>query len=40
MTSILAAHEVTKTFGVTPALRGASIDIAPGEIVAVLGPSG
>jgi putative ABC transport system ATP-binding protein len=40
MTPILAAHGVTKSFGVTPALRGATIDIAPGEIVAVLGPSG
>ena len=40
MTPILAAHEVTKSFGATPALRGATIDIAPGEIVAVIGPSG
>jgi putative ABC transport system ATP-binding protein len=40
MTPILAAHEVTKSFGPTPALRGATIDIEPGEIVAVLGPSG
>jgi len=40
MTPILAAHEVTKSFGATPALRGATIDIAPGEIVAVVGPSG
>jgi putative ABC transport system ATP-binding protein len=40
MASILTAHEVTKSFGVTPALRGATLDIAPGEIVAVLGPSG
>jgi putative ABC transport system ATP-binding protein len=40
MTPILAAHEVTKSFGTTPALRGATIDIAPGEIVAVVGPSG
>jgi putative ABC transport system ATP-binding protein len=40
MTPILSAHEVTKSFGATPALRGATIEIAPGEIVAVLGPSG
>jgi putative ABC transport system ATP-binding protein len=40
MTPILAAHGVTKSFGATPALRGATIAIAPGEIVAVLGPSG
>jgi putative ABC transport system ATP-binding protein len=40
MTPILAAHEVTKSFGATRALRGATIAIAPGEIVAVVGPSG
>jgi putative ABC transport system ATP-binding protein len=40
MTPVLTAHEVTKSFGATPALRGATIEIAPGEIVAVLGPSG
>jgi putative ABC transport system ATP-binding protein len=40
MTPVLAAHGVTKSFGATPALRGATIEIAPGEIVAVLGPSG
>jgi putative ABC transport system ATP-binding protein len=40
MTPILAAREVSKSFGVTPALRGATIEIAPGEIVAILGPSG
>jgi putative ABC transport system ATP-binding protein len=40
MIPILAAREVTKSFGTTPALRGATIDIAPGEIVAVIGPSG
>jgi putative ABC transport system ATP-binding protein len=40
MTPILAAHAVTKSFGATPALRGATIEIAPGEIVAILGPSG
>jgi putative ABC transport system ATP-binding protein len=40
MTPILGAREVTKSFGATPALRGATIDIAPGEIVAVVGPSG
>ena len=40
MTPILAANEVTKSFGATPALRGATIEVAHGEIVAVLGPSG
>jgi sulfate transport system ATP-binding protein len=31
---------VVRTFGATPALHGASLDIAPGELVALLGPSG
>jgi len=31
---------VVKTFGETPALHGVSLDIAPGELIALLGPSG
>ncbi|MGH3152452.1 MAG: ATP-binding cassette domain-containing protein, partial [Streptosporangiaceae bacterium] len=31
---------MVKSFGQTPALRGATIAIRPGEIVAVMGPSG
>jgi len=31
---------VVKSFGQTPALRGASMSVASGEIVAVMGPSG
>jgi putative ABC transport system ATP-binding protein len=31
---------VVKSFGQTPALRGATIAAAPGEILAVMGPSG
>ena len=31
---------MVKSFGQTPALRGASIAVRPGEIVAVMGPSG
>jgi putative ABC transport system ATP-binding protein len=37
---ILRAEGVVKSFGATPALRGASIRVARGEIVAVMGPSG
>ncbi|GAA2596434.1 ABC transporter ATP-binding protein [Dactylosporangium fulvum] len=39
-TPLLSAENLTKTFGTTPALAGASMSIAPGEIVAVMGPSG
>jgi putative ABC transport system ATP-binding protein len=39
-TGILRADGVGKSFGPTVALREASIDVAPGEIVAVMGPSG
>ncbi|MEV4620412.1 ABC transporter ATP-binding protein [Asanoa sp. NPDC049573] len=38
--TILRARGVVKSYGPTPALRGVSIDIAEGEIVAVTGPSG
>ena len=38
--TIIEARAVVKSFGQTPALRGASIDVRPGEIVAVMGPSG
>ncbi len=37
---LLAAVDVVKSFGSTPALQGASLDLAAGEIVAVMGPSG
>jgi putative ABC transport system ATP-binding protein len=37
---LLEAREVTLSFGPTPALRGASMSVASGEIVAVMGPSG
>ncbi|HZQ75690.1 MAG TPA: ABC transporter ATP-binding protein [Acidimicrobiia bacterium] len=37
---LLAARDVAKSFGPTPALRGASLEVAEGEIVAVMGPSG
>ncbi|MFJ8820405.1 ABC transporter ATP-binding protein [Streptomyces sp. NPDC102467] len=38
--SLLAAHDLHKTYGPTPALDGASFTIHPGEVVAVMGPSG
>jgi putative ABC transport system ATP-binding protein len=37
---ILAARSVTKSFGATQALRGADIEVAHGEVLAVMGPSG
>jgi putative ABC transport system ATP-binding protein len=38
--TIIEARHVVKSFGQTPALRGATIAAGPGEIVAVMGPSG
>ena len=38
--TIIEARHVIKSFGQTPALRGATIAAGPGEIVAVMGPSG
>jgi putative ABC transport system ATP-binding protein len=40
MSSILTGENLHRSFGPTPALRGASIAIDEGEIVAVMGPSG
>jgi putative ABC transport system ATP-binding protein len=37
---ILVARDVHKSFGQTPALVGADLSVAAGEIVAVMGPSG
>lgn len=37
---LVEAVDVHRSFGSTPALRGASVSIAAGEIVAVMGPSG
>jgi putative ABC transport system ATP-binding protein len=37
---LIEACEVVKSFGPTPALRGASLSVSSGEIVAVMGPSG
>jgi putative ABC transport system ATP-binding protein len=38
--AIIEARGVVKSFGQTPALRGASLAVRQGEIVAVMGPSG
>lgn len=38
--SLIEARDVHKSFGTTPALRGASLSVAAGEIVAVMGASG
>ena len=40
MTALLRARDVTFSFGATPALRGATVAIESGEILAVMGPSG
>src|SRR5438552_11816765 len=37
---IIEARDLVKSFGETPALRGASLTVRRGEIVAVMGPSG
>jgi putative ABC transport system ATP-binding protein len=37
---ILQAKDVVKSFGETPALRGATMGVSRGEIIAVMGPSG
>ena len=38
--TLIEARDITKSFGQTPALRGASVAVAQGEILAVMGPSG
>lgn len=37
---ILQAYQLRKTFGETEAMRGISLDIQRGEVVAIMGPSG
>ncbi len=38
--SILFADKLTKSFGATVALQGATMSLEPSEILAVMGPSG
>jgi putative ABC transport system ATP-binding protein len=37
---ILKVEEAKKSFGITPALQGASLEVRRGEILAIMGPSG
>ncbi len=37
---LIEARNTALSFGETPALRGASVSVAPGEILAIMGPSG
>jgi putative ABC transport system ATP-binding protein len=37
---LVQARDITLSFGETPALRGADLRVAAGELVAVMGPSG
>lgn len=37
---LLVADDVSKSFGVTRALNGASLEVYPGEVLALTGPSG
>jgi putative ABC transport system ATP-binding protein len=38
--NILEARDLYRSFGATPALRGATVEVAAGELLAVMGPSG
>lgn len=38
--AVLSGHGLRKSFGATPALAGASVEVAAGEVLAVMGPSG
>lgn len=37
---MLEAKDIKKTFGLTPALQGADLQVKKGEILAIMGPSG
>ncbi|MQY13456.1 putative ABC transporter ATP-binding protein YknY [Streptomyces sp. RB5] len=38
--TLLSAHGLRKSYGMTPALDGAGLTVSAGEVVAVMGPSG
>ncbi|GAA2476848.1 ABC transporter ATP-binding protein [Winogradskya humida] len=38
--SLLSAEDVTLSFGSTPALRGADLEVGEGDVLAIMGPSG
>jgi putative ABC transport system ATP-binding protein len=40
MTALLRGIDIVKAYGPTPALKGVSVDLREGEILAVTGPSG
>ncbi|MFH9350036.1 ABC transporter ATP-binding protein [Kitasatospora sp. NPDC017646] len=40
MTPVIEARDLALAFGETPALRGASLSVGAGEVLAIMGPSG
>ncbi|MFI6156802.1 ABC transporter ATP-binding protein [Kitasatospora sp. NPDC051170] len=40
MTTVIEARDLALSFGETPALRGASLSVGGGEVLAIMGPSG
>lgn len=40
VTSIISAKNIKKSYGQTKVLHGVSLDVKPGEVLAIMGPSG
>ena len=40
MTAGIRVHDLAKSYDARPVFRGLSLDVVPGEFVALLGPSG